>query len=114
MPSHVARACAMRSPMSSPPSASTPAQTEMRSACSCSSARRCRSASTRAASSAASRSRTTFDAFSKSASIASWMSASASSSTHATRAAAYASRNCAKSEAADKLRIAATMSRAFC
>ena len=59
MPSHVARACASRSMMSSPVSPSTSAHTAARSACSCSRARRWRSASARAASSAASRSRTT-------------------------------------------------------
>ena len=69
MPSHVARACATPSVMSSPVRPSTRAHTAARSACSCSSARRWRSASARAASSAARRSRTTVDALSKSASM---------------------------------------------
>ena len=70
MPSHAARACATRRRCRRRSALRRRAQTAARSACSCSSARRWRSASARAASSAASRSRTTFDAFSKSASIA--------------------------------------------
>ena len=100
--------------MSSPARPSTPAHTAMRSACSCSSARRWRSASARAASSAARRWRTTSEALSKSAWMLSWMSASASSSTHATRPAAYASRSCVKSLIADSAVIWVTRSRAVC